>query len=160
MAEPTELLAALQPILDHLATLDPDDPEAAEELAETFPLDGPVLAQVRTLVELGVEEGWLTPRENGGIRFGRLAKASPATHGLVIDAVDMDLPGPGHTHPRGEFDLCFAIDGTPTFDGNPPGWTVYGADTWHVPTVQGGRMAILYFLPGGEIRFEPKPAQV
>jgi len=27
-----------------------------------------------------------------------------------------------------------------------------------VPTVTGGAMDILYFLPGGAIRFEPKPA--
>ena len=55
-------------------------------------------------------------------------------------------------------DLCFALDGDPTFDGNPPGWTVYGPESWHVPTVADGTMAILYFLPGGAIRFEERPA--
>lgn len=157
MAEPTELLAALQPILDHLAELDPADPQAAAHLAAAFPLDGTELRLVRTLVDLGLEEGWLCPRESGGVRFGRLAKAGPGTHGYSIDAVDMDGPGPGHTHPQGEFDLCFPIGGQPRFDGNAGGWTVYGPGTWHVPTVDGGRMAILYFLPQGAIRFEPRP---
>jgi hypothetical protein len=69
----------------------------------------------------------------------------------------MAKPGPGHTHPNGEIDLCFAVSGAPRFDGNAPGWTVYPPNSWHVPTVEGGVMDILYFLPGGAIRFEPKP---
>lgn len=162
MADPTELLAALQPILDHLRHVDTGSPDfdtqaAQAQLAHRFPLEGEDLRAVRLLVEAGLEEGWLCPRENAGIRFGRLARASAGTHGYAIDAVDMRGPGPGHTHPRGEFDLCLPLDGEPRFDGNAPGWTVYGPQTWHTPTVTGGRMAILYFLPGGEIRFEPAP---
>lgn len=162
MADPTELLAALQPILDRIRLVDlsltPADLQAQrDDLQREFPLDGTELSLVRTLVEAGLEEGWLCPRENAGIRFGRLAKASAATQGFAIDAVDMSGPGPGHTHPRGEIDLCLPIEGSPGFDGSPPGWTLYGPDSWHVPTVSGGRMAILYFLPGGEIRFEPRP---
>ncbi|MEC7947559.1 MAG: DUF4863 family protein, partial [Myxococcota bacterium] len=93
----------------------------------------------------------------GGVRFGRLTKATTASRGFSIDAVDMNGPGPGHVHPNGEVDLCFALDGAPTFDGNPPGWTSYAPGSWHVPTVAGGRMAILYFLPDGAIRFGPRP---
>lgn len=159
MAKPIELIAALQPILDHLAELDPDDPDTVHELTDAFPLEGPELVLVRTLVELGLSEGWLCPKEANGVRFGRVAKAGKATHGFSIDAVDMDAPGPGHTHPQGEFDLCFALEGEPLFDGRPEGWTVYAPDTWHVPTVRGGRMAILYFLPDGAIRFEPRPSE-
>lgn len=167
MADATELIAALQPVLERLRAVDLGapglDPHAvAAALEADLPLDGPVLGPVRTLVELGLDEGWLCPREAGGVRFGRLAKATLATHGFSIDAVDMNGPGPGHVHPQGELDLAFALDGGsssggPTFDGHPPGWTVYGPGSWHVPTVAGGRMAILYFLPGGEIRFEPRP---
>jgi len=68
----------------------------------------------------------------------------------------MTEPGPGHAHPRGEVDLCMAIEGDPRFDGRKEGWTAYAPGSWHIPTVQGGRMAILYFLPGGEIRFGPR----
>jgi hypothetical protein len=35
---------------------------------------------------------------------------------------------------------------------------VYPPKSWHVPTVEHGVMDILYFLPGGAITFEPKPA--
>ena len=83
------------------------------------------------------------------MRFGRVSKALPETRDFAVDAVDMEGPGPPHTHPRGELNLCFALDGSPTFDGQPPGWVVLGPGSWHVPTVAGGRMAILYFLPGG-----------
>ena len=68
----------------------------------------------------------------------------------------MDKPGPGHEHPAGEFDLCFAVDAGARFDDRPEGWTVYPPGSWHVPTVTGGRMDILYFLPGGKIRFGPR----
>jgi len=71
--------------------------------------------------------------------------------------VIMDGPGPGHTHPKGEVEICFVLDGEPRFDGNPPGWTVYPPGSWHIPTVSGGKMAILYFLPEGAMRFEAQP---
>ena len=51
------------------------------------------------------------------------------------------------------------LDGEPRFDGNPPGWTVYPPGSWHIPTVTSGKMAILYFLPEGAMRFEAQPAQ-
>ena len=94
--------------------------------------------------------GWLLPKEAGGVKFGRIAKD---LEGFSVDAVLMSSPGPRHRHPNGEIDLCFALDGEPRFDGNPEGWTVYAPDSTHVPTVRGGTMLILYFLPGGAIEF-------
>ena len=154
------LLQALDPIIKTLDTLDLNRPdEARQTLTERYPLDSTELATVIDLVKDGIDGGWLCPRSGGGLRYGRAAKASAATYGFGIDTVDMTGAGPGHTHPTGEIDLCIPLEGTPTFDGNPPGWTVYSAGSWHVPTVSGGRMGILYFLPGGAIRFEPNPAK-
>ena len=65
----------------------------------------------------------------------------------------MNSPGPRHRHPNGEIDLCFGISGASRFDGQPEGWIVYGKGSVHVPTVTGGEMLILYFLPGGAIEF-------
>ena len=65
----------------------------------------------------------------------------------------MSSPGPMHAHPNGEIDLCFALDGEPTFDGHPPGWVVFRPGSKHIPTVVGGPMLILYLLPGGAIEF-------
>ncbi|HMR81389.1 MAG TPA: DUF4863 family protein [Polyangiaceae bacterium] len=151
------LLEALQPLLAIIKTVDPTDPNAAATLSQALPPDSAQMAQLKALVRQGVEAGWLCDRENDGIRFSRVHKAAGADD-WGIDAVHMNKPGPGHTHPNGEVDLCFAVSGSPTFDGKAPGWTVYPPGSWHVPTVSGGVMDILYFLPGGAIRFEPKPS--
>lgn len=147
---------ALAPLLDVIAGLDLTRPnEARATLDARLPVDGPAVSRVRTLVREGVVSGWLCDRENAGVRFSRVQKSEGG--GLSIDAVHMRAPGPGHTHPNGEVDLCFAVEGTPRFDGQAPGWTVYGPKSWHVPSVEGGVMDILYFLPAGAIVFEPQP---
>lgn len=155
MADLQTLLDALAPVLDVVATVDPDDPGALATLEEKLPLQSPALVRVKELFAEGRAAGWLCDREAGGVRFSRVKKAGE--DGLSIDAVHMSSPGPGHTHPRGEVDLCFAVEGEPRFDGRAPGWTVYPAGSWHVPTVTGGVMDILYFLPGGAIEFGPRP---
>ena len=55
--------------------------------------------------------------------------------------------------PRGEVNLCFAVDGEPRFDGQAEGWVTFAPDSQHVPTVSDGRMLIVYFLPGGEVEW-------
>ena len=87
------------------------------------------------------------------MRWSRIFGDSEDSCGLSADAVLMSVPGPRHAHPNGEIDLCFAVDGAPEFDGNPPGWTVYAPGSEHVPTVTGGTMLILYLLPQAAIRF-------
>jgi hypothetical protein len=148
---------ALLPIIEALKAVDASDPEATQKLNELLPMSDPRVVAARAVVEAGMNEGWLTPKEAGNIRFGRLAKPTEDTHGFSIDAVDMDCAGPGHTHPNGEFDLSFALSGQPLFEGQPEGWVVLAPGSWHIPTVTGGRMGILYFLPDGAIRFGPKP---
>ena len=151
-------LEVLQPVLDVVAGIDPADPDAEARLNAALPLDGEQMRTVADAITAGVRDGSLVPREAGGVRFGRLTKALEQTHGLSIDVVDMSGPGPGHTHPNGEIDLSFVLEGSPTFDGQAPGWFVMKPGSWHVPTVASGRMAIVYFLPGGAITFEPRPS--
>lgn len=147
----------LQPLLDALADMDPNDPEAKAQLNQLFPVDGEAMRELADAFADGVADGWLCQRQGGpGVTYSRVRKARSEGE-LSIDAVRMDRPGPGHTHPNGEFDLCFAVEGQPEFDGNPPGWTVYPPGSWHVPSVAGGTMNILYFLPGGAIEFGPRP---
>lgn len=158
MATKEQFEALLSPILDVLASMDPADPKAALLLAERFPVDSPSLRELADMFAQGVEAGWLCDRQGGaGVTYSRVRKAKGDGE-LSIDAVRMNGPGPGHAHPNGEFDLCFAAAGAPTFDGHAPGWTVYPPDSWHVPTVAGGTMNILYFLPAGAIKFGPKPS--
>lgn len=151
---PTLDPAGLAPLLDFAARLDLDDPAAAREaLAEEFPLDGPFLRGLRAAMERAVAAGALCQNGEPPVRWSRMFKAGDATRGFSADAVLMSAPGPRHRHPNGEVDLCFALEGEPRFDGDPPGWTVYPPGSVHVPTVRGGTMLILYLLPGGAIEF-------
>jgi len=151
------LIEAIQPICTRINSLDLRIENCKEILANEFPLED--LGHIRSLVEEGIQEGWLCPRGKDPMTFGRLQK-STSSEIIGVDTVDMDgslssCAGPGHEHPTGEIDLCFSISGDPDFDGNQEGWTVYPPKSWHVPTVNKGRMAILYFLPQGAIRFGP-----
>jgi hypothetical protein len=151
---PLEALeAALAPVLEIVRRTDPARADAADELARTLPIDGEPLARLRLALRAAVEAGAVANREAGGVRFSRLRKAASADE-LSVDVVHMRSPGPAHTHPNGEIDLCFAVSDEPRFDGRPEGWTVYPPGSWHVPTVEGGAMDIVYFLPGGAIRFD------
>jgi len=128
---------------------------------------GPGSAAYESLAEAcraGVAEGWMCQREGGGIRYGRVVKPGPATHGFSVDVVDMtDLAGPHHAHPNGEIDLVMPLagpgadglvaGGEARFDGQPAGWKVYPPGSAHRPTVSGGRALVLYLLPDGAIEF-------
>lgn len=157
MATRDDVMTALQPVLELVRALGPLAPhEASARLSRELPLDGPVLRNVRAVLRAAVESRAVCDRENAGVRYSRLVKADgPAA--LSIDLVHMTGPGAAHLHPNGEVDLCFAVDPGARFDGRAEGWTVYGPDSWHVPTVDGGAMDIVYFLPGGAIQFGAKP---
>lgn len=145
---------ALAPIFAALKGADPDDRTLADRLTKAFPLDGPACVDVRAAARAGVEEGWLCNRENGGVKFSRPVKPSPASHGFSVDAVLMDrVAGPRHTHTNGEINLCFTEQGDAKFCGHREGWVVFPRGSTHVPVVADGRMLILYFLPGGAIEF-------
>jgi hypothetical protein len=147
--------AGLAPLLEFAASLDLRDPAAARAALERqFPLDGAFLRGLRAAMEEGVAAGALCQNGAPPVRWSRLFKAADGTRGFSADAVVMSAAGPRHRHPQGEVDLCFALDGAPTFDGNPPGWTVYPPESAHVPSVSGGTMLILYLLPGGAIEFQ------
>jgi hypothetical protein len=150
--------AVLMPIIEVLKDIDASQPNATEQVNTLLPLNDPRVQAARKLVNEGLAAGWLAPREAGGVRFGRVAKPTGDTHNFSIDAVEMNGAGPGHVHPNGEFDLSFALDGDPRFEDQPEGWVVLPPGSWHVPTVTGGRMGILYFLPDGAINFGPRPS--
>ena len=141
-------------LLDSLAVslhaVDIDASDASAQASKAAALSSPKVAAVREAAVAALDSDWLVPKENGNIRYGRIARD---VQGFSVDAVLMDGPGPRHRHPNGELDLCFALEGDPKFDGHPEGWVVYRRDSVHVPTVTGGKMLILYFLPGGAIDF-------
>lgn len=151
-AEATQTLdpQGLAPLLDFARQLDLTRPAEAEaQLEARFPLDSPYMQELSTALSRAIEEEDLCRKGNEQLSFGRLSKPLPETHGFSIDVVNMAVPGPEHVHPKGEIDLCLAVEGEPRFDGREPGWVVYGPGSQHVPTVTNGRMHILYLLPEG-----------
>ena len=148
------VVAALAPFARAVASADLSAPEATQAaLNREWPVAA--LAEVRALLLAAHAEGWLTPKKaTETLHFGRVAKPSEALAGCSLDAVDMSGAGAAHTHPHGEVSLCFATEGDPRFMGCPEGWVVAGRGSRHVPTVTGGRMLIVYFLPGGAMVWE------
>ena len=153
MTEKSALLDAISPIINEICLGSAVDEAESERLNRALPVGSEKMRSLKDSLVDGLKDGWLTPNGEGGMRWGRITKAGPDTGNLSIDAVYMEQAGPGHTHPCGEYDLCFALDGDPKFDGKPEGWVVYPPGSWHIPTVTGGSMIILYFLPEGAIRF-------
>jgi hypothetical protein len=128
-------------------------------LNTTWPNGSPTWDALAAACRTGVAEGWLCNREAAGLRYGRICKALPATHGFSVDVVNMkDIAGPHHTHPNGEIDLIMPVSPGATFDGRAAGWCVYGPGTAHRPTVANGEALVLYLLPGGAIEFTAEVA--
>ena len=121
-----------------------------------FGPDGETFGALADLCEEGIADGWLCNREHGGIKFGRIVKPGPGTHGFSVDVVEMeDVVGPHHRHPTGEIDMIIPRSTGAEFDGHGRGWLVYGPDSAHSPTVTGGKAIVLYLLPDGAIEFTP-----
>jgi len=148
------MLETFRPLLDAATGVDLTDPASAQaELTKRFDPSGEAAQQLNgKLLEL-IEAGQLAERGALPVRWGRVTKASEESSGFSIDVVLMNGPGPQHRHPNGEVNYCVKVDGNPTFDLAPAGWVVKSPDSTHVPTVDGGTMAIVYLLPQGEIEF-------
>jgi hypothetical protein len=133
---------------------EPLDEALQETLNAVFPPDGELFSRVRELCHTGRAEGWLCTREADGIRFGRVIKPGPSTHGFSVDVVEMrDIRGPFHAHPQGEIDMIIPVSENARFDGHGEGWLVYEAGSSHFPTVTEGTAFVVYLLPAGEIDF-------
>ena len=134
----------------------PLDEALARDLNAAMPGKGADVAAIARACREAIREGWMCNRDAGGIRYGRVVKPGPATHGHSVDVVEMnDVVGPHHRHPNGEIDLVMPIDANARFDGHAAGWVVYGPGSAHRPTVTGGRALVLYLLPQGAIEFTP-----
>jgi len=155
MSSKNHLLELLSPLLHSVSDLNLRDPVGArEEITRQWPLTA--LHEIRHVLAKAQEDGWLTPRQAApGVCFGRVVAPTEQTHMLSVDAVDMSTAGAEHSHPEGEVSLCFATQGSPTFDGHAEGWVIMPPGSHHTPTVRDGRMTIVYFLPNGAVRWGP-----
>lgn len=163
--ESHDLLDLLEPVLARVAALDPgarSTPEQIRELEQTlereFPVAGEHVQAIGRELARGVREGWLANRGDPESRFSRLAKPAPETHNLSIDVVSMIGDAIEHTHPKGEVTIGFPADPAADpkscqFEGRPPAWVFLPPGSRHVPSVRGGRMNLIYFLPEGAVEW-------
>lgn len=148
------MLDTFQPLIDAAKDLDLSDPGAAvATLRSRLDPASEEGQRVSAAIKALLDEGKVADRGEPPVKYSRAAKATEETSGFSIDVVDMTGPGPRHRHPQGEVNWCIALDGSPTFMGQPPGWVVETPGSEHVPTVEGGRMLIVYLLPEGAIEF-------
>lgn len=153
------LLDAIHEFLDFVADK-PLDGQLELQLNEHY---GPTTKQFATLLSLlrtGIQEGWACYREITGpdYRRGRIAEASARTHGFTVESGMLrNVLGNYHRHPRGEINMIGPVDKTGKFCGSGAGWRVFSPDSSHYPTVTGGTVTLLFFLPGGEIEYKEPP---
>src|SRR5215467_4589817 len=130
-----------------------DAAAARAALEKAYPARGPAAQKLRAELLAAVKDGVICDRGKDAIRYSRLCKPDATPHGVSVDFVWMTGPGINHRHPKGEVNLCFAVEGDPRFDGQAEGWVVFPPGSAHVPTVTGGRMLIAYFLPQGAVEW-------
>jgi hypothetical protein len=157
-----ELLALLEPILARVAALDLGSHQSKTELRtleatleHEFPYAGEHVQAIGRTIERGIALGELANRGEPDSRFSRVAKPGPQSHGLSIDIVSMVGSGLEHTHPAGEVTIGFAAQAGSScrFEDRAPGWVCLAPGSRHVPRVDGERMNLIYFLPGGAVEW-------
>lgn len=154
MSTPIEIFA---PILSFLETQTVDT-QLQYTLSKKFPLASDLIQSIKEWCLASVSNGSIRMRGPKSLRFGNVLHQKRNNYGFRIDIVDMTGVGPGHVHPLGEINLCFAIEctdnGGTSFDSISEGWVVKQPNSWHKPTVRNGRMVIVYFLPNGNVLFD------
>ena len=132
----------------------PLDKQLETELNDRFAANSKIFQGVFNACREAVVAGWMCNREAAGIRYGRVIKPEPGTHGFSVDVVEMDnIKGPHHRHPNGEIDMIMPLTPGAKFDEHDAGWLVYGPGSAHSPTVSDGKALVLYLLPQGVIEF-------
>jgi len=149
-SEFTDLMASITGRIEGRAL----DKALEADLNRMFPADGETYRAVLKACRDAIAGGWMCNRQHAGIKYGRVVKPAPATHGFSVDVVEMNnCAGGHHRHPTGEIDLVMPLEDAAEFDGRGAGWLVYEPESAHVPTVAGGKALVLYLLPQGAIEF-------
>lgn len=118
--------------------------------------------QLRRLLTLGVDEGWVAyvDVQGAAYRRGRIAEPAPQTAELSVESgLLQDVKGQYHCHTLGEINMIMPIDADATFCGHGAGWKVFPPMSEHFPTVK-GRALMMYFLPQGKIEYKAPAAGV
>ena len=154
------LMAAVASLLGFIGNR-PLDAELESDLNDVYGASTESYAELLRLLRIGIDEGWACYAEIDGpdYRRGRLAKPSAETHGFSVETGMLkDVLGNYHRHPRGEINMIGPVDPTGSFCGHGAGWKVFAPNSHHYPTVTGGKVTMLFFLPSGQIEYMEPPA--
>lgn len=145
-----ELLAPVMETLDGASW----DDALAVELNRRYGPGTDTFQQITEACRSGVHEGWMGLEGDSRRRGGRVLEPTPATRNLSVDVVEIaDITGPHHSHPGGEACAVLPVTEGARFDGNAEGWCVYPPGSGHFPSATGGRLQVMFFLPGGAIEY-------
>jgi hypothetical protein len=159
-ASKPELLAAVTRLLDLIGDR-PLDADLESLLNDRYGAHTEGYATLLRLLRQGIVEGWACYDEIAGpdYRRGRIAEASVDTHGFTVESGMLtNVLGNYHCHPLGEINMIGPVDPTGKFCGSGAGWKVFPADSSHYPTVTGGVVTMLFFLPNGRIEYKSPPS--
>ncbi|NWA45683.1 DUF4863 family protein [Pseudomonas gingeri] len=154
-----EMMAAVASVLSFLKDK-PLDEQLEIELNQRFGATSEVYSELLRLLRVGIEEGWACYAEIDGpdYRRGQLAKSTENANGYSVETGMLkNVLGNYHLHPQGEINMIGPEDDGATFCGNGAGWKVFAPGSQHFPTVKGGKVTMLFFLPGGEIEYMDPP---
>nr|BAF56677.1 2-hydroxylaminobenzoate mutase [Pseudomonas fluorescens] len=150
-----EMMEAVASLLSFLKDK-PLDQKLEVELNERFGATSEVYSNLLRLLRAGIEEGWACYAQIDGPDYcrGQLAKATENPNGYSVESGMLkNVLGNFHLHPRGEINMIGPVDEGATFCGSGAGWKVFEPGSRHFPTVNGGKVTMLFFLPGGEIEY-------
>ncbi len=159
-ASKPEMLAAVIRLLDLIGGR-PLDARLEALLNDRYGAHTENYATLLRLLRQGIVEGWACYDEISGpdYRRGRIAEASAITHGFTVESGMLtDVLGNYHRHPLGEINMIGPVDATGQFCGSGAGWKVFPPDSSHYPTVTGGAVTMLFFLPDGLIEYKNPPS--
>lgn len=149
------MLGAVHELLDFIDGK-PLDEQLEIQLNQRYGAHTEGYRRLLTLLRQGIDEGWACYSEIDGPDYlrGRIAEASAATHGFTVESGKLkNVRGNYHRHPKGEINMIGPVDATGQFCGSGAGWRVFAPDTMHYPTVTGGLVTLLFFLPEGQIEY-------
>ena len=153
------LLSAVHRLLDFIGDR-PLNGELEKSLNHHYGPTTERYGELLTLLRKGIDDGWACYSEITGPDYkrGRIADPSEATHGFSVESGKLrNVLGNYHCHPQGEINMIGPVDETGPFCGSGAGWKVFEPMSRHFPTVTGGTVTMLFFLPKGEIEYMEPP---
>lgn len=126
----------------------------AYELANEFPPLGDVFDAVERNAISAIDAGRIGKSADSSTVYARLFEPGEPTRGFSIDIVKLtNVVGGRHVHPRGEVDMIIPLSPGARFNNHEKGWLTLPPGSAHRPIARGGSVIVIYFLPGGEMRF-------